>query len=160
MDVLMARAEIKNEMRLDVTTLHSTENNPIKFSVSVDDALTHLLAPQAKGYMPPVLAVEEAFEDIRAHQIAVLAGIQSALKSILKRFDPESLEQRLQKTSPLSASIPIHRQAKLWELFEQLYDEIGREAEDDFNYLFGRAFVKAYEEQIDNIKMSQKHKSD
>ena len=160
MDVLMARAEIKNEMRLDVTTLRAAENNPIKFSVSVDDALTHLLAPQAKGYMPPVQAVEEAFEDIRAHQIAVLAGIQTALKSILKRFDPESLEQRLQKTSPLSASIPIHRQAKLWDLFEQLYEEIGREAEDDFNYLFGRAFVKAYEEQIDNIKVSQKHKSD
>ncbi len=160
MDVLMARADIKNEMHLDVTTLRAAENNPIKISVTVDDALTHLLAPQAKGYMPPVQAVEEAFEDIRAHQIAVLAGIQTALKSILKRFDPESLEQRLQKTSPLSASIPIHRQAKLWELFEQLYDEIGREAEDDFSYLFGRAFVKAYEEQINNIKASQKHKSD
>ena len=155
MDVLMARAEIKNEMRLNVTTLRSAENNPIKFSFSVDEALTRLLTIQKKGYMSPMRAVEEAFEDIRAHQIAVLAGMQTTLKSILKRFDPAALEQRLQKTSPLGANIPIHRQAKLWELFEQLYEEIGREAEDDFNQLFGHAFAKAYEEQIKKIKAAQ-----
>lgn len=155
MDVLMARAEIKNEMRLNVTTLRSAENNPIKFSFNVDEALTKLLTIQKKGYMSPVRAVEEAFEDIRAHQIAVLAGMQTTLRSILKRFDPTALEQRLQKTSPIGANIPIHRQAKLWELFEQLYEEIGREAEDDFNHLFGHAFAKAYEEQIKKIKVSQ-----
>ena len=152
MDVLMARAKIKNEMRLDVTTLHSTENNPIKFSVSVDDALIRLLTPQKEEYTPPVKAIEEAFEDIRAHQLAVLAGMQTALASIVKRFDPQVLEQRLQKTNPFSANIPIHRKAKLWELFEMLYEEIGQEAEDDFNLLFGHAFVKAYEAQIRNIK--------
>jgi type VI secretion system FHA domain protein len=157
MDVLMARATIKNEMRLDVTTLHSTENNPIKFSVSVDDALIRLLTPQKKEYTPPVEAIEEAFEDIRVHQLAVLAGMQTALGSIVKRFDPKVLEKRLQKTNPLSANIPIHRKAKLWELFEMLYEEIGQEAEDDFNLLFGHAFIKAYEAQIKSIKDKKEH---
>lgn len=157
MDVLMARSEIKNEMRLDVTTLRSTENNPIKFSFSVDEALQRLLSPQRKGYMLPAQAVEEAFEDIRAHQIAVLAGMQTALHSILKRFDPKTLEQRLHKTSPIGANIPIHRQAKLWDLFEQLYEDIEHEAQDDFNQLFGHAFSKAYEKQIKEIKSQGPH---
>jgi type VI secretion system FHA domain protein len=115
------------------------------------------LTPQKKEYTPPVEAIEEAFEDIRAHQLAVLAGMQTALGSIVKRFDPKVLEKRLQKTNPLSANIPIHRKAKLWELFEMLYEEIGQEAEDDFDLLFGHAFIKAYEAQIKSIKDRKKH---
>ena len=148
MDVLIARSKIKNEMRLDVTTIRSTRNNPIKFSFNVDEALGRLLAPPEKGYMEPVLATEEAFDDLKAHQIAVLAGMQTALQSVLKRFNPKTLEHRLQKRSPIGASIPIHKQAKLWDLFEQLYEEIQHEVEDDFNLLFGQA----YEEQIRNLK--------
>ena len=152
-DVLLARSRIKSEMRLDVTTIQAGKNNPIKFSFNVDEALSRLLTPPESGYMNPVEAIEESFEDILAHQMAVLAGMQTALQSILKRFDPRMLEKRLEKTSPLSASIPIHRQAKLWGLFEELYEEIRDEAEDDFNQLFGRAFSRAYNEQVKKIKL-------
>jgi type VI secretion system FHA domain protein len=153
MDVLLARTKIKSEMRLDVTTIRSVKNNPVKFSYNVDEAVSRLLGKEkSEGYMEPIRAIEEAFEDIRAHQIAVLAGMQTALKSILKRFDPETLEKRLQKLSPISASIPIHKQAKLWDQFQQLYEDIEREAQDDFNRLFGDAFSSAYEEQIQKLK--------
>ncbi|HFD87270.1 MAG TPA: type VI secretion system-associated FHA domain protein TagH, partial [Gammaproteobacteria bacterium] len=43
MDVLLARAKIKSEMRLDVTTIRAGKNNPIKFSFNVDEALSRLL---------------------------------------------------------------------------------------------------------------------
>ncbi len=156
MEVLLARTRIKNEMRLDVTTIRAAENNPIKFSVSVDEVFARLLTQDDNsGYMDPVDAVQEAFDDIKIHQVAVIAGMQTALQSVLQRFNPDRLEQRLQKESPISASIPIHRQATLWRQFEQLYEAIESEAQDDFNHLFGRAFAKAYEEQIQRLKSRQ-----
>ena len=71
---------------------------------------------------------------------------------VLKRFNPEYLEQRLQKKSPISIKIPIRKQAMLWDLFQDLYDEIEKEAQDDFNRLFGRAFTKAYDDQLRKAK--------
>ena len=156
MEVLRSRTDLQKIIGTDVTTMKAKNNNPIKFSVSGDEALTRLLTPHTQGYMQSVDAIEEAFDDMKAHQMAVLAGMQSALQSVLKRFNPEVLEQRLEKKSPISAAIPIHRQAKLWGQFEELYETIEVEAQDDFNQLFGRAFARAYEEQVRKIKQSKR----
>ncbi len=155
MDVLASRARIKSEMHLDVTTIRPIQNNPIKFSASADEALAKLLLQQDKGYLLAEEAVNEAFNDIRAHQLSVIVGMQTALLAILQRFDPEKLEHRLQKQSPMSASIPIRKKTMLWDLFEQLYEEIGHEAEDDFYHLFGQAFAESYDEQINKFKAAK-----
>ena len=156
MDVLVGRTKIKNEMHLDVTKFKSGENNPVKFSVSAEEAIKKLLAAQDAGYLSAEEAIEEAFDDIRAHQFSVIAGMQSALLGVLKRFDPDRLEQRLQKQHPISACIPVHRKAKLWGLFKHLYKDIEREATDNFYRLFGQAFAESYEQQINKLKHSKK----
>ncbi len=158
-DVLIGRATIKNEMHLDVTTIRARHNNPIKFSVSAGEALVKLLTVQDKAYLKPEAAIKEVFDDIRAHEFAVIAGMRTALLSVLKRFDPGKLEQRLQDISPIAASIPFHKQAKLWSLFAHLYKDIGREAEDNFYHLFGQAFAETYELQMQNIKRSIQDRS-
>ena len=48
--------------------------------------------------------------------------------------------------------LPGSRKARLWDLFEQMYGEISREAEDDFHALFGREFLRAYEEQVERLQ--------
>ena len=152
-EVIIARSKLKNEMRLDATTIRSADNNPIKFAMTTEDALTRLLSAERKGYMPPVTAIQEVVDDLKAHQIAMLAGMQSALQTVLERFEPGLLEHRLQKEHPIGASIPVHKQAKLWKLFAELYDDIHHEATDDFSRLFGKAFGNAYEQQIWKLKV-------
>lgn len=156
MDVLLGRAKIKNEMHLDLTMIRPRLNNPFKFSVSADETLAKLLSTQDTGYLPPEEAIKEAFDDIKAHQYSVMAGMQTALLAVIQRFDPKKLEQCLQKQSPISARIPIHKQARLWNLFEQLYEEIEHETEDNFYHLFGQAFAETYEQQIHKLKASPK----
>lgn len=156
LDVLIGRAKIKNEMHLDVTMIRSRQNNPIKFSVSAEEAMKKLLAPEDAGYLSAEEAIEEAFEDIKAHQYSVIAGMQTALLEVMKRFDPQKLERRLQQESPISASIPVHKQAKLWRLFEHLYKDIEREATDNFYHLFGQAFAETYQQQINQLKNAKK----
>lgn len=158
MDVLIGRAKIKNEMHLDVTMIKSKENNPVKFSVSAEEAIRKLLAPNDTGYLSADVAIEEAFDDIRAHQFSVIAGMQTALFEILKRFEPQKLELRSKKKNPIASSIPIHRRAKLWDSFEHLYDEIEEEATDNFYRLFGQAFAESYEQQMIKLKHSKQDK--
>ena len=44
--------------------------------------------------------------------------------------------------------MPAARKARTWELFCATYGEIVREAEDDFQSVFGREFARAYDAQM------------
>lgn len=146
-EVLRARASLKGEFRMAQTMIRPVENNPLKFAPNVEEALVLLLRSGNQAFMPADLAISESFDDLKAHQLAVMAGVQASIKHLLKRFEPAVLEARLTKPAGISALLPGGRQAQYWELFTQLYAGISREAEDDFEELFGREFGRAYEEQ-------------
>jgi type VI secretion system FHA domain protein len=156
MAILRARTELKGEFRMSQTMIKPVENNPLKFSINTEEALTHLIRPTAgTGYLSPLTAIREAHEDIEAHMMAVMVGMQAALKMVLQRFHPQTLEQRLGKTAIIS-NLPLYKQAKTWDLFRELYAEIANEAEDDFQLLFGETFARAYEAQIRRLESLKK----
>ena len=67
-DVLMSRAAVKSEFGLEQTMLRPRENNALKFSITPADAIAALLQPGQPGYMDPLRATREAFDDVRVHQ--------------------------------------------------------------------------------------------
>lgn len=150
-ELLVARAALKREMRAELTMIVARENNPLKFSPSVEVALQHLLGPPAPGFMPPATAMRDAFDDLRAHQLGVMAGMRAALEGVLQRFDPQQLEGKLSKRSAIDSIIPATRKARLWEAFNELFAQLQTEAQDDFDEIFGKAFLKAYEDQLDRL---------
>jgi type VI secretion system protein len=145
-EVLISRAAIKSEMRIEQTMIAAQGNNALKFSVAAEDAVAAMLTPKRRGYMAPLAAAQEALSDIKDHEIAVMAGVQTALMTLLRRFDPTELEKRL-NLGGLSAVLPGARKSRYWDAFRQVYGDITREAEDDFQSVFGRPFAKAYTEQ-------------
>jgi type VI secretion system FHA domain protein len=155
-DLLLARAAFKRELRAEQTLIVARGNNPLKFSPSAPVALQHLLGRPTPGFMAPASAVRDAFDDLKAHQLAVMAGMKAALEGVLRRFNPEQLEAQLAaRSSGLMGLIPGSRKARLWELFQELFGQLEREAQDDFDQLFGRAFVQAYEAQLDLLASSR-----
>ena len=80
MEVLQARQRIKDEFRLRVTSFKPTQNNPLKFSANVEDALHNLLVKRNPAYHGTVDAFEDAFDDVRNHQMAMLEGLRVRLK--------------------------------------------------------------------------------
>lgn len=142
-EILLSRAAIKGEMRITQTMIRARGNNGLKFSATPEDAVAALLTPDRAGYMNPLAATREAFSDIKSHELAMVAGMQSALLALLRRFDPVTLEERL-TAGPLDAVLPHARKARYWDAFKQTYGEISREAEDDFQSVFGRSFAEAY----------------
>lgn len=150
-DLLHARASIKREVRAEVTAIRPRQNNPLKFSPTAALALQHLLGPTVPGFLPADEAMRDAFRDLRAHELAVMAGMRSALAGLLQRFDPKALESRITGKSGLGMLLSGGRRAQLWEAYQQLFGQLSAEAEDGFHEVFGRAFLQAYEEQLDRL---------
>lgn len=145
-DVLRARSSLKGEFRIQQTMIQPVENNPLKFAPNVDEALLLLLRHGNQAFMAPDAAVRDSFDDLRAHQLAVMAGVEAAIKHLLGRFEPSQLEERMAKPGGLSGIFSGSRQAQYWQQFTELYSNISREAQEDFQDLFGREFSRAYEE--------------
>lgn len=152
LDLLLARALIKREVRADLTIIMSKENNPLKFSPNVEVALSHLLAPRGRGFLSPTGAMKDAYDDLRSHQFGFMAGMRAALAGVLERFDPDQLERRLMQKTLFDSLLPKNRKAKLWDLFSELYADLSKEAEDDFYALFGKEFLRAYDEQVAKLE--------
>ncbi len=155
MQVLGSRSSIKNEFRMNVTTIQPVENNPLKFSANVDDALENMFIKQGNAYKKPVEAVKEGFEGIAEHQVAILAGIRAAFKGVIERFDPILLEQRFAKQKK-GGIIPSSQKAKNWELYLEYYNELVGDIDNSFQYLFGDEFVQAYEDQLQKLVIARK----
>jgi FHA domain-containing protein/type VI secretion system protein len=147
-DVLMARAATKKESRIDVTMLSALANNPLKFFPNANGALTQMLTGELPGYMPPAAAMAGAFDDLRAHELAVIAGMRAALSAVLERFDPVRFEACLDGPSVLDKMLSSSRKAKMWDRLVELYGDIVRETDDDLQQLYGEKFSEAYEDQV------------
>jgi type VI secretion system FHA domain protein len=157
MQVLGSRSSIKNEFRMNVTTIQPVENNPLKFSANVDDALENMFLKQGKTFKKPIEAVREGFEGVAEHQVAILAGIREAFKAIIERFDPVLLEERFAKNHKGGLLLGSQK-ARNWEAFVDYYNELVEDIDKSFQYLYGDGFVRAYEDQLQKLAISRKSK--
>jgi len=152
MDVLRMRERIKDEFRMRTTTFKTKDNNPLKFSANVEDALHNLLVKRNAAYLGPVEAFEDAFADLRNHQMAMLEGIRVAYEAMLKEFDPDQLQQQFEKNNKRSSILGGSGRAKFWELYRDQFHAMVKDADSSFRSLFGDEFAKAYEAQLERLK--------
>lgn len=149
---LMARTLTKRESRVEMTMIAPQANNPLKFFPDAATALTHMLQGPLPGYLAPQKAYAGAFVDLRAHELAVMAGTRAALAGVLRRFDPEAIEARLQEPGMLEKVFTGSRKTRMWDQLVALYGQLALEADEDFQRLFGEAFAVAYEEQVRRLR--------
>jgi len=154
--ILKSRSTLKNEFRMSVTTIQSAENNPLKFSPTLEDAMVNMFVRSGNAYIDPVAAIKEGIESVADHQFAVFAGMRSAFNHLLERFNPEILEAKFNKQK--SSSLLASKKARNWELFNSLYEDIIKDRDDSFQYLFGDEFVQAYEQQMQQLKLTRSNK--
>jgi FHA domain-containing protein len=149
--LMSVRATTKQELRAQVTTIRSRNNNPLKFAPDAQLAAQQLLQPPLRGFMAGPAAMQDAMHDLVGHSIGTMAGMRAALAGVLGRFEPQALEAKLSARSMLDSLLPMNRKAKLWDLYLQHFESIRSDAHDDFHTLFGKAFVAAYEDELDRL---------
>jgi type VI secretion system protein len=144
--MLEARARAKSQMGAQGTSLEFDGNNPLKFARTPEQALAQLLNPPERGFMPADRAIEDAFRDLQAHQMATLKAMQGALRSTLDRFSPTAIRTRAKKKGGLSKILPGSRDAALWKTYEREFSGVAQGSDEAFMDIFAKEFRKAYEE--------------
>lgn len=155
MKLIAARAATKVELHAQVTMIQPRNNNPLKFSPDARVAIGQLLQPPLRGFLGGPDAIEQAMDDLLGHAFGTMAGMRAALDGVLDRFAPDQLEAKLTRQSVFDSLLPMHRRARLWELYLQHYQSVREDAREDFHALFGKAFLQAYEEQLDRLDASR-----
>ena len=148
--ILMARARIKDEFRINRTVIAPAGNNPLKFSHDDDDALRMLLGIDHRGSLKPDAAIAEAFSDLRLHELATISAMQTAVRKMLEQFAPEDFERQ---TPTGTLQLGAQRKAKAWDLFVQRHRSVSKALEDDFDSVFGKEFARAYEAVVKEAAM-------
>ncbi|SAL53272.1 FHA domain-containing protein [Caballeronia sordidicola] len=150
MTALRSRSMAKRETRIAMTLIEERDNNPLKFFPDVDMALTQMLGARGAGYLAPEDALQEAFRDIQAHELAVVAGMRAALEHAMSRIDPVTIDRSLEAAKGLDALLG-NRRARLWQRFVDTWEHVARDAGDDFQRTFGEPFSRAYQAQLDAL---------
>jgi type VI secretion system FHA domain protein len=152
--VLIARATIKSEFRIEQTMIRARGNNPLKFSANDDDALTALLGIGRRTDMAPAAAIEDSLRDLRLHELAVMAAMQVAVRAMLDELSPDKI--RAGSDQGGMAVLPAQRKARAWDAFEARHAAVIRALVDDFDSIFGKSFARAYERALDEISVRER----
>ena len=140
---LHLRADQKNALRVPTTTIQPQRNNPLKFSASVEEALTNLLFRQSGEYLGAIDSVRETFGDIKQHQQHLLAAVRTAVTDYINRLDPEELESKFSngKRGIMNAANKL----KYWDLYKDLYQVVANGQQGQFPQQFLEELTRAYE---------------
>jgi type VI secretion system protein len=139
---LHVRAEQKNVLRVPTTTIQPQNNNPLKFSASVEEALDHLLLRQSAQYLSAVDSVREVFADIKQHQQHLLTAMRTAVVDYIGRLDPEELEKKIGRGNMLLGAA---NKLKYWDLFKDLFEVVSQGEPGQFPHQFVEELARAYE---------------
>ncbi|MEI5677258.1 MULTISPECIES: type VI secretion system-associated FHA domain protein TagH [unclassified Mesorhizobium] len=147
MQLLRKRAEEKGNARIAQTVVQASGVNPLKFLPTVEDALETLIAESSPGFLPADAAIKDAVRDLAHHHVSAWRGIQGALRHMIDRFDPATIEAELKSHSKADVLLAGGRRAKLWDLYLQRHREIATNAETRFMGEIGADFRNAYEQE-------------
>jgi predicted component of type VI protein secretion system len=153
-DVLGARAQFRSQFHLPLTRVRASQNNPLKFAPTAQEALTAMFHTRARGYLQPLEAFEDAFDDVRFHLLATLAGMRAGLENMLKRLDPKRLQQLSDRRYPgFLARFGAKR--RYWDRYVDLFEETTGNAATVFQQTYGEEFSSAYEQQLEELKRNR-----
>jgi type VI secretion system protein ImpI len=143
--LLAARAESKRIARsASQTMIQAQDNNPLKFSPTVDDAMRLILGRPTSGYLTARKAFEESFRDLKAHQIKTYSAMQHALRLLVEDLDPQAVTESMPAERGLEALIGS-RKAKLWDAYVARWDAKTAPYEDGLVDAFMLYFAECYD---------------
>ena len=140
--LLKARAAAKLLAKSGHRTMISpTDNNPLKFVPASEEILEIMFARRRAGYLDAKHSIEEAFRDLKTHEFATYAAMQSALLRLLDDLSPDAIEQKLPPSSFAS------KKGRAWDTFVSTW-QVKEEAHENgmldvFLAYFSEAYAKA-----------------
>ncbi|NRO99432.1 type VI secretion system-associated FHA domain protein TagH [Paraburkholderia sp. NMBU_R16] len=151
-ELLSSRSILKREVKADMTMLLDRENNPLKLLPDGSAVLRQMFGLPFPGFMSPQTAVSDAFQDLHAHQIGMVAGMRAALMDLVARFSPQRLRERNRPQRWYERYVPLLYRARMWSRYENHHRDAVFAIEDDFASVFGKAFLAAYDAEVEGYR--------
>jgi type VI secretion system protein len=122
---LSGRRAFEEKFGAKVTKFFGLERNPIKHALSAPQAGAYLLGWEHDRNTAEIKAnLEDAFRDLTAHQLALVAGVQ-ALKAALAHLDPATHEKAARdKASAFSKALGLSVDKEAWIHLKKTYQEL------------------------------------
>ncbi len=148
--MLDARTRVRHQFGVggQVTTYQRSGNNPLKWTRSPETALKQMIGEPESGFLPGPQAIRGAFEDLQAHELALIAAMQEAMQATIERFAPDAIKKRISARGWLNSVLPGSREATLWRAYESEFRAFADESEAAYLDVFAKQFKKAYERNI------------
>lgn len=140
---LLTLAELKRELKLDEGLTSPDPDDPLRGAGSTCGALQALLAEPPAGQQAARQAIAGAFQELQAHQVAMLAGSRAALRAGVEHFSPDRLQQRV--TASKRRFAPVTDGSR-WRAFGRYYQVLQKEGRF-FDHVLAPDFAHAYREQ-------------
>jgi FHA domain-containing protein len=156
-DLLAMRSLVKQEAHADVTMVLVRNNNPLKFFPDSATVLTQMLRKKMPGFMEPLESLDDAWHDLRGHQMGVVAGTRASMDALMARLDPDNIEAALPAPGVVEKLLPSVRNSALWQEYARQHGAIATESQDHFKTLFGAAFLAAYEQEVERFNDTSSH---
>lgn len=143
--LLAARAESKRIARSsNQTMIQAQDNNPLKFSPTIEDALKLIFGRPTSGYLNAQKAFEESFRDLKAHQIKTYSAMQHALRLLVEDLDPQAVAEGLDAGRGLEGLLSS-RKGKLWDAYVARWEAKTAPYEDGLVDAFMLYFAECYD---------------
>lgn len=140
--LLKARAAAKNLSKSSQrTVLSTTDNNPLKFVPTVEEALGIMIGRNRSGYLDGPASFQQAFDDLKKHEFATFSAMQQALHRLVEELSPDQIETRV------SSSKFASKKSKAWEELVSVWDEKRNKSENGILDVFMMYFSEAYDKQ-------------
>jgi predicted component of type VI protein secretion system len=141
---LKGRAEFEGQFEAFVTMAFSREKNPMK-AVKDSMEVRRLPLDWKSGKEPEELKKQlvSAFRDLTQHQLGLMEGVQRAINEIMKKLDPQAVEEEANKNaSGLFKSLGAEKRA--WRQYALTYSALLGESGKLFNEVVFPNIRKGY----------------
>ncbi|MBA3446144.1 MAG: type VI secretion system-associated FHA domain protein TagH [Pseudaminobacter sp.] len=137
--LLKARAAAKVLARSgNRTMISAVDNNPLKFVPRPEEILEIMFTRRRAGYLDAKQSIDEAFRDLKTHEFATYAAMQTALSRLLEDLSPDAIEKKV------STSAFASKKGRAWDTFVATWDAKEKPHENGMLDVFLTYFSDAY----------------
>lgn len=150
-DVLRERAVFRSQVHLARASSQPSPENPLRVAGEAENAVAALLRPAAPGNLSPLEALEDALDELRCHQLAMLAGMHSGFRTVNRCFDPQNLVEECDRSHARGLA-HFGAKARYWDRYVDLFKEVVVHPDGALRRHYEEAFSEAYERQLEDLK--------
>jgi type VI secretion system protein ImpI len=143
--LLEDRQQAKRRARsFDRTTIQAIDNNPLKFTPTIEEAMRLMFGPPTRSYLDARAAFAQGFDNLKSHQLQTYSAMQYAVRALLAEFDPAEIEKNTSADRSL-VDVFGSRKARLWDAYLSRWKVLTQSKKDATLSAFMNYFAESYD---------------